>query len=274
MAHTPIGRERPRRLRPARVPARSAVADDGAGRPGRGTVLALLGCCFLLAPGVARAGTVASIHATFSPDRLGASTAVTLAFRFSAGEEGVPQPLRGMVVHLPAGLYLSLRGVPTCARARLLAKGPAGCPPGSLLGRGRATVEVHAGSQTLPEQTTISAFRGPNRGSRPTLEIFGHGETPLDESTLSTAVLEPDSAPYGSKLSISIPPIPTLVLEPDASFVSLSLTLAGGGGPAARAGAGAIFVPRRCPGGGFPLAASFAFADHSSAGASTVVPCP
>jgi hypothetical protein len=238
-------------------------------------VLALLACCwFVLAPGVALASTAASIHASFSPDRLGASTAVTLAFRFSAGEEGVPQPLRGVVVHLPAGLGVSLRGVRVCARARLLSKGPPGCPPSSLLGRGTATVEVHAGSQTLPEQTTISTFRGPNRGNRPTLEIFGHGETPLDESTLSTAVLEPDAAPYGSKLSISIPPIPTLVLEPDASFVSLSLTVAGGGGPAPRGGAGAIVVPRRCPGGGFPLAASFAFADDSSTVAATTVPCP
>jgi hypothetical protein len=180
-----------------------------------------------------------------------------------------------MVVHLPAGLGVSLRGLGICARTRLLSKGPSGCPPGSRLGRGSATVAVHAGSQTIPEQTTISAFRGPNRGNRPTLEILGHGETPLDQSTLSTAVLEPDSAPYGLKLSISIPPIPTLVLEPDASFISLSLTVAGGGsGPTGRAGGSAIVVPRRCPRGGFPLAASFAFADHSSASTATVVPCP
>jgi hypothetical protein len=207
------------------------------------------------------------MHASFSPDRLGAGTGVTLAFRFFGGEEGVPQPLRGMVVHLPAGLGVSLRGLGICPRGRLLSKGPSGCPPSSLLGRGSATVEVHAGSQTLPEQTTITAFRGPNRGNRSTLEILGHGETPLDESTLSTAVVEPDTAPYGLKLSISIPPIPTLVLEPDASFVSLSLTVG-------QAGRGAIAVPRRCPGGGFPLAASFAFEDLSTASAATTVPCP
>jgi hypothetical protein len=207
------------------------------------------------------------MHASFSPDRLGASTAITIAFRFSAGEEETPQPLNGIVVHLPSGLGVSLRGLGICARGRLLSKGPSGCPPSSLLGSGSATLEVHAGSQTLPEQTTIAAFRGPNRGNRPTLEIFGHGETPLDQSTLSTAVVEPDTAPHGLKLSISIPPIPTLVLEPDASFVSLSLTVG-------HAGRGAIAVPRRCPGGGFPLAASFAFADRSTASAATLVPCP
>jgi hypothetical protein len=222
---------------------------------------------------LAEASTGASIHASFLPDRLGAGTAVTLSFRFSATEEGIPEPLRGMVVHMPAGLGFSLRGVGICARARLLSRGPSGCPPGSLLGRGFATLEVRAGSQTLPEQVTVSVFRGPNRGTRSTLEILGHGETPLDESTLSTAVLEPDTGAYGWKLTTSIPLIPTLVFEPDASFVSFSLTVAGDGRPTAHA-AGAIVVPRRCPAGGFPFAASFAFADNSTASAITAVPCP
>jgi hypothetical protein len=33
-------------------------------------------------------------------------------------------------------------------------------------------------------------------------------------------------------------------------------------------------VPRRCPAGGFPFAASFTFADHSTASATTAVACP
>jgi hypothetical protein len=139
-----------------------------------------------------------------------------------------------------------------------------------LLGRGSAVLEVRPGAQTLPEQVTMSAFRGPNRGNRPTLEIFGQGETPLYQSSISTAVLEPDGAPYGSKLVISIPPIPTLELEPNASFQSFSLTIRGPG----VGGAAAIRVPRRCPSGGFPFAASFTFANHSTASASTGVGCP
>jgi hypothetical protein len=195
-------------------------------------------------------------------------------FRFSEGEEGVPEPLSGMVVHLPAGLGINLRSVPICSKGRLQSQGPSGCPSRSLLGRGSAVLEVRPGSQTLPEQVSVSAFRGPNHGNRPTLEILGQGETPLYESSISTAVLEPDSAPYGSKLAISIPPVPTLVLEPNASFQSFSLTIGGSGhGPEAHA-AGAITVPRRCPSGGFPFAASFTFADRSTASASTAVGCP
>jgi hypothetical protein len=227
-------------------------------------------CCCVPASTSAEASTGAGIHASLLPDRLGASAAVTFEFRFSEDEEGVPQPLSGVLLELPAGLGINLRGAPICSTGSLQSRGPSGCPSRSLLGRGTAVLEVRPGSQILPEQVSISVFRGPNRHNRPTLEIFGQGQTPLYESSISTAVLGPDSAPYGSRLAISIPPIPTLTLEPNASFQSFSLTIRG---PGAR-GASAVTVPRRCPAGGFPFAASFAFADHSTASAATAVACP
>ena len=214
----------------------------------------------------------------FSPDRLGARTAFTLAFKFSGGEEGVPAPLSAMVVRLPAGLGIDVRGVGICAKSRLQRRGPSGCPAGSLVGRGHALMSVHAGSLAVPEEATIAAFRGPDRDGHQTLEIFGQGETPLDQSAISTGVLERDSSPYGSKLTVSIPPIPTLMLEPNASVVSESLTIGGSGivgrGPEGHAAAGAIVVPRSCPAGGFPFAASFTFADGSTTSASATLPCP
>jgi hypothetical protein len=71
-------------------------------------------------------------------------------------------------------------------------------------------------------------------------------------------------------LAVSIPPIPTLVLEPDASIISFSLAIGGSRSHAA----GAVTVPRRCPAGGFPFAAEFGFADGSRASAAAHVPCP
>jgi hypothetical protein len=133
---------------------------------------------------------------------------------------------------------------------------------------------VHAGSQTVPEESNISVFRGPNRAGRPALEIFGHGETPLDQTTTSIAVLRSDSTPYGSRLTVSVPPIPTLVFEPNASFSSLSVTLGRAGHEKGGHAAGAVLVPRRCPAGGFPFAASFEFADRSTASAVANAPCP
>jgi hypothetical protein len=242
--------------------------------------LARLACpplALALAYGVAAPSTAlaqpasAVIRPSFSPDAPGARTAVAFAFtiRDPEGEGEVPPPLRSMVVHLPAGLGVDLRGVATCAPQRLRSRGPAACPSRSLLGRGHARLQVHAGSQAIPEDATITAVRTPDRAGHPALAIFGHGDTPLQEQTLSTATLLGDRAPFGARLSVSIPPIPTLVLEPDASVISFSLTLGGAG-----AHAGALTVPRRCPEAGFPFAAEFGFADGTRAAATARVPCP
>jgi hypothetical protein len=224
---------------------------------------------------LAQPQTEASIHVSFQPDRLGASTAFTLAIAFSGGEEGVPAPLRQAVLRLPAGLRLDLRGIPACAPARLRRRGASGCSSASLVGRGHALLQARTGSLTSPEEATMWVFRGPNRGSLSTLEVLGQGETPLDEHILSTAVIEPDSAPYGLKLTMMVPLIPTLVLEPDASFKSLALTLGGvRRGPRAHAATRVIAVPSSCPSGGFPFATDFAFADGSTASAPATIPCP
>jgi hypothetical protein len=246
------------------------------------TLAALAACCGELvavaspvAAQPSQPATSASIHPSFFPNRLGASTAFTLAINFSGGSESVPAPLRHEVLHLAAGLGIHLRGVRTCAKSRLQRKGAAGCPKGSLVGRGHALAEARTGSLTTPEQVTISVFRGPNRHGRPVLEILGQGYTPLWERTVSTAVLAPDRSPYGTKVTVSVPRIPTLRYEPDASLASLSLTLGHGGhGPRAHTASAKITVPRRCPGGGFPFTASFDFADGSSTSASASIACP
>jgi hypothetical protein len=243
---------------------------------GMATTLAFA-CCISATTVSAQAQTEtsASIRPSLLPDRLGASTVLTLAFRFAGGAEGVPAPLRGMVVHLPAGLSINLHSAKTCPPARLRSRGAGGCSSQALVGRGHALMRVHAGSLAVPEETAISIFRGPNRGARQTLEIFSQGSTPLDESTTATGVLSPDSGRFGSKLTVTVPAIPTLVLEPDASFTSLSLTIGGiGRAPRAHAAAGAITVPRTCPSAGFPFMAELAFAGAAGTSAAGVVACP
>lgn len=234
-------------------------------------VLAATAACLGAAPAAApAASTSAAIQPAFAPYRLGTRIAATISLRFSGGPDGVPAPLRGIVLRLPAGLRIDLAGVGVCEPSRLRNRGAAGCSSASLLGRGNALTKVHAGSQTLFEQVAVRVFRGPDRGGDPSFEILGHGDTPLYQNNLSTAVLGPDTTPYGSKLVVSVPPIPTIMGEPDASFSSLSLTIgrAAGGSPAA------VVLPRRCPAGGFFLAASFAYADGSTGNASARVPCP
>lgn len=236
-----------------------------------------IACC--MGPAIASAGaqteTSASIRPSLLPDRLGASAALTLAVRFSGGIEGIPAPLRGMVVQLPAGLSVDLRGARICPPSRLRSRGANGCSSKTLVGRGHALMRVHAGSLAVPEETSISIFRGPGRGAHQTLEIFSQGSTPLDESTTATGVLTPESGRFGSKLTVTVPAIPTLVLEPDASFMSLSLTVGGvGRAPRAHTAAGSITVPRSCPITGFPFMAEFTFAGAAGTSASGAVACP
>jgi hypothetical protein len=235
----------------------------------------LIGSWAAVAETPAGAETVASIHASLAPDRLGASTAFTFAFSVSGGLESVPPPLRTLVVHLPAGLRIDLRGVPACTRARLRARGASGCPKGSQVGRGRAVLEVHAGSQTIPENASLWAVRIAGRGGGPAFAILGVGYTPLNQRSVSTVTVVADRPPYGSKLVIAVPPIPTVVFEPDASFLSSSLTVgAGAGRRGGHSVAGAVIAPRHCPAGGFPFAADFGFSDGSALHASAVVSCP
>lgn len=243
--------------------------------------LAALAACFwgYAGPSAASAqpvpATAASIRASFQPDRLGASASLKLTVEFSGGEEGIPAPLRKAAIELPAGLGIDLRGGATCTTSRLQRSGAAGCPPESIVGRGHGLADVYAGSLKVPEEAVVTVFRGPDRDGHRTFEIFGQGETPLYQSVISTAMLMSSSAPYGSMLAISIPPIPTLMFEPDASIVSVSVTVGGGARrPIAHAAQDSILVPSSCPVGGFPFAGSFAFADGSTASAYATVPCP
>ena len=72
---------------------------------------------------------------------------------------------------------------------------------------------------------------------------------------------------------MSIPAIPTIPLEPDASTVSFSLTI---GGAAVRKhhNPNTVVLPSHCPAGGFPFAAEFTYEDGSTSSTTATVPCP
>jgi hypothetical protein len=217
----------------------------------------------------AQAETVAAIKPSFSPNRLGAATGFTLNLDFGGEHQRVPAPVRTSVVHLPAGLGLNVQGVGICQPTRLRSVGPSGCPASSVVGRGHALMEAELGALVITENATLEAFRGPNRGGRPLLEISGQGLTPLVERITFTGVVAADRSPYGVKLLMTIPPIPTVPTEPDASTVKFSLTLGGTG-----THRGSVTVPKECPAGGFPFASEFGFADGSTTSVTAQVACP
>jgi hypothetical protein len=240
-------------------------------------VCAVLAICIALtAPAGAEESaatpTVAAIRPSFSPDRLDAKAAFTFTVHYTGGEFGVPSPVRRAVVHFPPGLQMNIPSIRECTRARLQAQGAKGCPKRSLIGVGHSLADIHAGAGIESEEATVWAFLGTPQNGNPTIEILGQGYTPLYERVVTTGTVLQDHAPYGEELVMSIPPIPTLPLEPDASITSFSLTV---GGARFRAhDPNTIIVPSHCPAGGFPFAADFTYADGSTSTSTATVPCP
>jgi hypothetical protein len=237
----------------------------------RATVTALVTCAVLTA--TAHAGTSVSITPSLSPNRLGAKGALVVTIRFTEGESGVPSPVRRSILRFPAGLSLEIPHLRSCSIPRLRTHGASGCPAQSELGQGHVLAEVKAGSQILTEDIALWLFLGPFNSLQPTFEILGQGYTPFDERVVLTGTVLSDRPPYGEDLVLSIPPIPTLPLEPDASIVTMSLTV-GVSKPQHPNEANTVVVPPKCPVGGFPFAAEFTYADGSSSSALATAPCP
>ena len=221
----------------------------------------------------APAETFATIAPSLSPDRLGARAILTFTIGYGGGEFGVPSPVRRSVLQFPAGLTLDIPSLRSCSAAHLRVRGASGCPTQSEIGRGYALVETHTGTLTISENVSLEVFLGPLRNLEPTFEILAQGYTPLDERMVFTGSVLPDHAPYGEELVMSLPLIPTLALEPDASIATFSLTI---GARSARRGrdANSVVIPSRCPAGGFPFAAEFTYADGSVGSALATTPCP
>jgi hypothetical protein len=225
-----------------------------------------------VAPPPNQAQTIATLTPSISPNRLAARAALTLTIHYAEIPFGHPEAVLKSVVRLPAGLSLEIPHLRACSAARLRARGASGCPTQSLLGRGYAIVEAQTGTLRTDEHVTLWAFLGPPQNLEPTVEILGQGYTPLEQRMLFAASVIAAGSPYGEELTMTIPPIPTLPLEPDASIVTLSLTV--GASQHRTRASNAVIVPSTCPLGGFPFAAEFTYADGASGSATATSPCP
>jgi hypothetical protein len=207
----------------------------------------------------------------FGPHNSGALN-FTINFSDEESETGVPSPVRQTLLRFPAGLNVEIPLLRSCDAARLRARGPSACPLQSHIGSGHALAEVHAGSQTIAEHITLWVFLGPLHNLSPTFLVLGRGYTPFNERVVINGSTVSDTLPFGEDLAMTVPPIPTLPLEPDASIVSMSLSV-GSTSPHA-SHAATVVVPHHCPSGGFPFAAAFTYADGSTGRASATAHCP
>jgi len=232
----------------------------------------------------AGAAETVTLHTSFSPDRLGASTTIGFGFDISDPSGGVPPPLQSIGLRLPPGIdYLTTTlGLAICQPAALLARGLAGCPANSRLGHGSAYVEVPFGASSGREIPNIQALMGPPHGSNIVVLFYADGREPVDAQLVFEGELIAGSQTLGGSLDAAVPLIPSVAGGPPVSVIEVSATI----GPAdltyyervrghtVSFHPRGVSVPEHCPRGGFPFSAQFGFQDGSSAIAYSTVPCP
>jgi hypothetical protein len=247
-----------------------------------GTLTAAVLCLYLVA--TASATQSVKLDPAFTPYRLGAAATIDLSLQMQAPPGQLPSALTEVEVRYPQnlGFALSGLGLAVCSPAMLEADGAGGCPANSIMGRGSATAELRFGAQLVTEQASISIARAPDQEGHIALLLYASGPSPVNTEILSPAQLLPTSPPFGGRLNMELPIIPSVPGAADVAIVSLDVTIGPQGLTYYERAQGAtlaytpkgIILPRTCPHGGFPFAASFSFLDGSHPEARAVLPCP
>jgi hypothetical protein len=230
-----------------------------------------------------------SLNASFSPKRLGVPTTISLAFRITSTPPDSQTPIRSVSLQLPSemGIATSGLGLENCLVSRLEALGPSGCPADSLMGRGTATAEIPIGGEVVAESARVELFSAPVRSGRLALLVYADGRSPVFAQLVFPAVVVPAASPYSEGIETSVPLVPSLPGAPDVAVTRFQMALGttsrgighfvyyrrshGRRVPYAPSG---LLLPPKCPRGGFPFEAHFAFEDGTTASAHTSIPCP
>jgi hypothetical protein len=232
----------------------------------------------------ARASEEVALHASFSPDRLGASTTIGFGFHIVNTAGGLPSPLTHVDLRMPPNMnYItSSLGLATCRPQRLVEDGLTGCPANSRLGFGSAFVEVPFGQNAGQEIPEIQALMGPPRNGNVVVLFYANGLEPVFAQIVFEGELVGGSGSFGEDLAAKIPEIKSVTGGPPVSIVEVNSTI----GPShllytkhvhgrlVHYRPQGVALPGKCPHGGFPFAADFTFLDGSNVVAKTTVPCP
>jgi hypothetical protein len=249
-----------------------------------GVLVATLSLICAATPVAAQARQTVTLAATLTPEILGQGTTLGFGFEIKAPHGHVPSPVETVDLSYPndLGIALSGLGLETCRPATLEARGLKGCPADSLMGSGEATVAIPVGPTVVREQAGITIVRAPVRDGRFALIFYAEGTSPVEAQLQFPALLLTAREPFGGRVDIRLPLVPSLPEAPDVAMTRLQSTL----GPEhltyyERAHGHTISyhprgirLPKACPRGGFPFAAKFTFQDGTHSIAHTVVPCP
>lgn len=224
------------------------------------------------------------LDATLTPDRLNQGTTVGFGFQISTPAGEVPPPLTAVEVRYPGNLSIALSGLGlvSCHRPALEAFGPSGCPADSLMGYGTVLAEVPFGPEIVKETAQVSIFRGQEESGHFALLFYVIGVRPVDAQIVFPGLLLPASAPFGGRIDVNVPLVPSLPEASDVAVVKFSSTLGPRhvtyyehlNGKTTTYHPTGLILPNSCPHGGFPFAAEFAFANGTYTKAHTTVACP
>lgn len=249
----------------------------------RCTALAALVFCPPLAqPDLAAAAV--KVHAAFSPNRLGESTSFSMAATFDSPASGPRPTVTHVTVYGPSGLSIDTRGAGTCTASplRLEELGPGACPADSRVGFGSGVSQGEIAGQFLDVDYALDFFLAlPQHGSL-TMLAYVSSATPVQSSIVSIVHSVQGRKPYGPGFSLDVMDPPSLPGLSPSWEKRVSVSFGANHIAYYRAGHGSkklvhvkgIVLPRRCPRGGFPVEASFVFADGSTAISKHRLPCP
>jgi hypothetical protein len=248
--------------------------------------LAIVAVTMVCACSAAPAGAAqsAKLTATLRPERLGHGTTLGFGFQIDATPGHVPSPVVAIDLSYPPdlGIALSGLGVETCSLSLLQSAGLNACPTDSHMGYGDATVEIPIGPDLVRENAGIAIVRAPVDNGHFALMFYADGTNPVQTQLVLPALLLAAAEPFGGRFAIQVPLVEGLPEAPDVALVSLHSTLGPAHltyyeqvhGNAVAYSPRGVQLPKRCPRGGFPFAATFAFLDGTRTTAHATVPCP
>lgn len=241
-------------------------------------------CAAVCTPSAASAAQSVSLAATLTPEHLGQGTTIGFSLRIATTTGKLPPPLTEVDLRYPddLGIATSGLGLSTCSAAILEALGPGGCPPDSVMGTGNVVAEIPVGPEIVDESSPITIFRAPTENGQIALLLYANGANPVDAQLVLPSLLLTATAPFGGRVKIGVPLVPSLPDSPDVAVVRLTTTLGPLGityyehehGRTIGYQPRGLLLPDSCPHGGFPFAAQLSFVDGSTATAQTLVPCP
>ena len=232
----------------------------------------------------AQAAETVTLHSSFTPDRLGASTTIGFGFTIASTTGGLPSPLTHLNLRMPKGMnYITTSlGTSECEPAVLVEKGLSGCPPNSRIGYGSAFVEVPFGQGAGREIPEIDALMGPPHDGNSVVLFYANGLAPVYAQIVFQGELLSGGGGFGESLDAGIPLIPSVTNGPPVSIINVNSTIGPNHltyykrvhGKLVSYHPQGVDVPETCPPGGFPFSGEFGFLDGSTVVANSTVPCP